>query len=290
MTKKEYIKRQISRTNKKDYENYVITRVIHKLDDLDIKFVTQQYVKRPEGRGLADMYFPQINLFVEVDEAHHLTQEEADKVRDADFENATGSVPRRIEVANSTLEQINNQIDELVEEIKQMVTDQRQSGGFIPWDIDWEMNPDTWIEKGSIHVNDKVAFRKIVDGCKCMGLDYNGFQQAGVKHPFEQNTLIWFPKLYLNDKWANDFDETLGIIIEKNVESDEKRAAHVQAVLNGNQHRRIVFARVRGMLGDIQYRFRGVFELDKTTSNNIDGLIWRRVSEEAKTYEYNKEK
>ena len=46
MTKKEYIKRQIARTNKKDYENYVVTRIIHKIDDLGVKFTTQQYVKR----------------------------------------------------------------------------------------------------------------------------------------------------------------------------------------------------------------------------------------------------
>ena len=55
LMKKEYILAQLSRTNKKNYENYIITRIIHLLNDLDIKFVTQQYFKRPDGNfGLTD--------------------------------------------------------------------------------------------------------------------------------------------------------------------------------------------------------------------------------------------
>ena len=61
MDKKEYIIRQLSKTNKKNYENYVITRIWSLLNDLDVKFICQQYVKRPKGCGLADMHFPQFN-------------------------------------------------------------------------------------------------------------------------------------------------------------------------------------------------------------------------------------
>ena len=287
MDKKEYIKRQISRTNKKDYENYVITRIIHGVNDLNVKFITQQYVKRPNGRALADLYFPQINYFIEIDEGHHLTQMEADKVRDADFEDATGSKPKRIDVATKSIEEINQQIDCVIIEIKSLITDKKHKKQWIDWDLEAEMNPDTWIKKKKIHVNDKVAFKKIVDGCKCMGLNYSGYQRAGANHPFEENTLIWFPKLYPNGIWENDFDENKGIIIEKNIESIEKRNAHINSCLNDKRQRRIVFARVKGMLGDVQYRFRGVFELDKEKTNNDIGLVWKRVSKETKTYSYN---
>jgi len=286
MDKKEYIKRQMSRTNKKDYENYVVTRIIHKLDDLDIKFVTQQYVKRPEGRALADMYFPQINFFVEVDEGHHLSQEEADRVRDADFVNATGNEPRRIRVADRTIEQINTQIEDVVLEIRKKINEAKASGEFVPWDIDKEMNPDTWIEKGKIHVEDKVAFRTIVDALRCMGLNYKVFQRGGTNHPYEKNTMIWFPKLYPNGVWDNDFDENKGEIIEKNIESEKKMIAHIKGHFKDPRKRRIVFARVKGILGDIQYRFRGIFKLDEEKSSTDRGLVWRRVSREAKTYDY----
>ena len=81
--------------------------------------------------------------------------------------------------------------------------------------------------------------------------------------------------------------EEKGVILEKNIESDEKRKAHVNTRLNDKRQRRIVFARVKGMLGDVQYRFRGVFILDKMASNHEKGLVWKRVSKEAKTYKYN---
>ena len=286
MDKKEYIKRQISRTNKKDYENYVITRIIHGVDDLNVKFITQQYVKRPNGRALADLYFPQMNYFIEIDEGHHLTQMEADKARDADFEDATGVKPKRIDVASKSIEEINQQIDEVITEIKSLITEKKQEERWVDWDLEAEMSPDTWIKKKKIHVNDKVAFRKIVDGCKCMGLNYSGYQRAGANHPFEENTLIWFPKLYPNGVWENEFDESKGLIIERNIESVEKRHAHIRSCLNDNRQRRIVFARVKGMLGDVQYRFRGVFELDKEKTNNEIGLVWTRVSKETRTYDY----
>ena len=287
MDKKEYIKRQISRTNKKDYENYVITRIIHGINDLSVKFITQQYVKRPNGRALADLYFPQINYFIEIDEGHHLTQMEADKVRDADFEDATGVKPKRIDVATKSIEEINQQIDKVIIEIKSIITKKKQKKQWMDWDLEAEMNPDTWIKKKKIHVNDKVAFKRIVDGCKCMGLNYAGYQRAGANHPFEENTLIWFPKLYPNGIWKTDFDEINGLIIEKNIESIEKRNAHINSCLNDKKQRRIVFARVKGMLGDVQYRFRGVFELDREKTNNEIGLVWVRVSKESKTYNYN---
>lgn len=288
LSKKEYIRKQIARTNKKDYENYVVSRIVHLLDNLDVKFVTQQYVQKENGYYMADLYFPQLNYFVEIDESHHLKQEKADQIRDADFQNVVGIRPRRIDVCNATIEDINNQCDKTVEEIETIIDNKRTKNEFVPWDPSKEFNPDTWIKKGKITTKDKVAFRRIVDGCKALGLDYKGFQRAGAKHPFEQNTLVWFPKLYQNGVWENFYDEEKGVIQEKNIESKEKRIKHIEYHLNDPLKRRIVFARVRDPLGFILYRFRGVFELDEDTSNYKDGLCWRRTSNEAKTYNYRK--
>ncbi|MEH7488160.1 AbaSI family restriction endonuclease, partial [Priestia megaterium] len=44
MSKYDYIKRQLAKTNKKNDENYIITRIWHLLDNYDIKINTQQYV------------------------------------------------------------------------------------------------------------------------------------------------------------------------------------------------------------------------------------------------------
>lgn len=91
---------QATRKNKnKKYEAYVVTRIIHLLNDFTIKFATQQYVTRPEGRALTDLYFPQFNLHIEVDEGHHFNSANiaADKLREADIINATGHQIIRID-------------------------------------------------------------------------------------------------------------------------------------------------------------------------------------------------
>lgn len=50
MDKKEYIVNQLKRTFHKKYENYCITRIIHKLDNEYIQFITQQLFKRPDEK------------------------------------------------------------------------------------------------------------------------------------------------------------------------------------------------------------------------------------------------
>ena len=63
--KLEYLVKTFSRANKKDYENYNLTGIWHRLNILDIKPVIQQYVKLIDGTyALIDLYFPQINLGV----------------------------------------------------------------------------------------------------------------------------------------------------------------------------------------------------------------------------------
>ena len=45
MDKKEYIANQLKKTYGKKYENYCVTRIINKLDNFDVKFITQQMFK-----------------------------------------------------------------------------------------------------------------------------------------------------------------------------------------------------------------------------------------------------
>ena len=90
MDKLEFVAKQLDKTKKKPYEQLVVHRIWNTLNDLRVKFVTQQFVKRPEGRAMTDMYFPQLGMHIEVDEGHHKAQIEADKLREADIIDATG--------------------------------------------------------------------------------------------------------------------------------------------------------------------------------------------------------
>ena len=78
MKKYHFIKKQLAKTNKKNDENYVVTRIWHLLNSADIKMITQQYIVRDtltKRYALADIYFPQINVIIEIDEPYHLSSD-----------------------------------------------------------------------------------------------------------------------------------------------------------------------------------------------------------------------
>jgi hypothetical protein len=57
--KTNYVLKSLSKLSSKATEQYVISRVIHCLDDLSIEFVCQQHLS-PDGKGyVLDLFFPQ---------------------------------------------------------------------------------------------------------------------------------------------------------------------------------------------------------------------------------------
>ena len=72
----DYILRTFSKIQHKKWELYVITRIIHLLNDPELEFVCQQLIKTPEdNRYLADLCFPELELYFEVDELQHSKKE-----------------------------------------------------------------------------------------------------------------------------------------------------------------------------------------------------------------------
>lgn len=280
---KEYVIKQLARTKTKKYELYVVTRIVHLINDSEIKFVTQQYVSRPEGRALTDLYFPQFGVHIEVDEGHHFNpiNDQEDRVREADIVNATNHTIHRVD-ATKSLEHINKAIDDVVSLIKSM----KNNTGFIPWNLEAEFDPETYIKRGRITASDNVAFKTIKDACNCFGHSFKGYQRAGASHP-DSDTMLWFPKLFENGEWNNQITDDEETIIERNMDT-HKASVHVISHLNDKEkhkHKRIVFAKVRDNLGSVLYRFRGLYKLDTVESNEDVGLIWRRIGTEVKTYQ-----
>lgn len=287
MDKKEYIVRQLSRAKNKKYEIYVITRIIHLVNDFDLKFVTQQYVSRPKGiKALTDLFFPQLGLHIEIDEGHHFTAKaiREDKIREADIINAKGHEMLRVDVTKS-FESINARINEIVKKIKAYKNNNR----FIAWNIDMERDPKTYISRGYIDISNDVAFKTIKDACNCFGHNYIGYQSGGASHPNNPDIWLWFPKLYPNGEWDNQISDDEETITERNedpVKAKEHVRKHIDNFDNKERynHQRIVFARVKDNLGGLLYRFRGLYQLDIQASEKIVRLVWRRTAIRVKTY------
>ncbi|MFT4258812.1 AbaSI family restriction endonuclease [Microbacterium sp.] len=68
----EYLARTLSRTKRKDYENYVINAVWNRLDTetrSKLKPVSQQTIRTRDGTlRYIDLLFPQLNLAIECDD------------------------------------------------------------------------------------------------------------------------------------------------------------------------------------------------------------------------------
>jgi hypothetical protein len=158
---------------------------------------------------------------------------------------------------------------------------------FEPWDIAAEMNPQTYIDRGYIDVQDNVAFRTMVDAANCFGLSIKprGIWTGGALHGVEPNTLIWCPKLYQNKDWNNQMSDD-GEFITEMSEDPSRVLIEIDRVTKAREFTRIVFPRFKGPLGDYLYRFTGKYELDTEATNGTTGFVWRRVATRVPTYEY----
>jgi len=75
-SKDQYVLRNFSKIQHKQWELYIITRIVHNLNDPEIEFVCQQLIKTSDGkRYLADLCFPSLKLYYEIDEAHHSSKQ-----------------------------------------------------------------------------------------------------------------------------------------------------------------------------------------------------------------------
>ena len=94
-------------------ENYVLDRIHHRLNDYSIRFDTQHSVKAASKNYRIDMYFPDFNIGIEVDEGHHKTQLQEDEYRHDLIEANKQCVIHRIDMTKPSLV-IYRDIDEVV--------------------------------------------------------------------------------------------------------------------------------------------------------------------------------
>ncbi|WP_220768520.1 AbaSI family restriction endonuclease [Shewanella sp. MBTL60-007] len=273
-----HMTRQLQRCKSKRFELYAITRIIHKVDDLDIKFVTQQYVARPDGFALTDLYLPQLKLHIEIDEGFHKQQIDADKIRELDIITATDHEIKRID-ASVSIEMINQQVDQIVAGIQRTVEEQKTAGHFQPWDPEIEHSVNYLQSRGVIRVSENVALRTSSEVCNLLGHNYKGWQRSSASVPHHPNIKLWFPKLYPNEQWFNHISYDGCEIHEYCIESEEKKRKFIDKNLAENIQQ-MVFARVKDELGQTMYRFKGLFILDRDKTSYESGVYWKRVATE----------
>ena len=257
-SKDQYVLRNFSKIYHKKWELYIITRIVHFLNDLDIEFVCQQSIKTRDGkRYLADLCFPSLKLYYEIDEAQHGSDEHTikDENRQREIIDATDFIEKRIRIFDKNkddrnIKKINNEVDEFIDFIKKRKKQFISKGNFISWNYETKFIPTPHLKRGYIDVKDNVVFSNHRDALRCFGYTGGHFQQA-VWRIKGTNKEVWFPKLYKNNTWNNSLSNDFKKIIMKR--NDKTKIKSLK------KREWIVFAHYKDLLGQIVYKFLGEF-------------------------------
>ena len=281
--KLEYMERLFAKISKKKTESYVISRIWHQLDDDRVKFVVQQYVKRVQDKyALADLYLPQLNIFIEINEPFHKNNVEVDRIRNEEILSVVHSKPIVVD-CDCDLTEIHRQVTEVVALIRQRIAELGDS--FRPWDEASTLTVEHHRDKGCLKVEDNECLRTTEDVAAVFGTKakHRGFLRAsGAAVPGKKNEIVWWPNTD-HRLWHNELSED-GLFIYEYPKAEEKRAEHLRHWLSAPEETRVTFLRYKDDLGFCFYRFVGVFRLDRDKSIKESKCVWERISD---TYQLN---
>lgn len=277
--KRDYLIKTFSRTKRKDFENYIVNAIWHRLERLDIQPVTQQYVKRSDGKwALLDLYFPQINYGIECDEEYHINNSENDLTREltmedmlSSFEETAGFILRRVK-AYEGIDSIDEQIEQIVTEIKSILDNTR----IASWNA-YTPPYELALQHGSLSASNNLRFDTIASLCRCFGKHYGNIQKCCFN--IGLNYHIWCPKLAIiqdgkpqavSNGWLNILSKDWRTITEKDTDG---RGGKIE-----ENSPRITFAKSRDVLGRNAYRFIGVYSYSAEKSDK-DTRIYIRIQD-----------
>ena len=285
MQKLSILSRSLSKIKHKRYELYVLSRILHLLNDPGIKFNFQQYARRVEDKfALIDLYLPQFNIAIEVDEVYHKTQLTADEIRQREIEN--NIEPQeviRIDCSKGIVD-VNNQISKCVNNIKAAKEFAEQEGRYEAWD--GLSGYEHYRQKGVLSLKDNQELSSPTEICNIFGI-LNAPQRGSIVWYRDKNESyrIWWPRENYEDANGNIsgdwYNRMTGDKIEEyclkpgNGNGHNPRQEHLDKVINEDRPR-IVFYAKRNMLNERLYRYVGVFELDKEKSRKEGKCVWKR--------------
>lgn len=285
--KLDYMARLFRSIRNKRFESYAIQRIWHQLDDDRVQFVTQQYFKRKDGGyALADLYLPQINMVVEIDEGQHTDpgNEILDAIRSQQIQSVNNAEIQRIPICINrekdmwhTMAEVNNRISEVVALIKQRI--EEKGDNFSPWSGDDMLSPEYHIKKGYLAVSDNDYVRNIDDAATIFSTKaiHKGFLRAGgFDVPRKSGWIVWLPSVN-NKRWNNSLSDD-GLTIREYPSDAKKRSDHVKGTITKNETR-ITFFREKDALGFNFYKFVGVFKINKELSQKENKSVWERCAD-----------
>lgn len=247
---------------KQSKENYIINAVYSRINNKELKPVTQQCVKIGKKYRKIDLFFPQLNTGIECYEAYHKKRKEKDAKRTEEIKDKLNAA-----VLNKKYKQIiidaTLDYDQLFSRINQVANKIKKKCRNLKWE-----SQDETIKRikksNTVRISDNVTYKTHEEVCSLFGLSGT---QKGAKI-LNDKYHIWFPKLAVQDengkwkakdkKWSNKLSEDWKTIIEttnKNVRRKRSKRDNYWKT-----SKRITFAKTKDLEGTVGYRFIGVFK------------------------------
>lgn len=282
-----YLAKTLSRTKRKDYENYVVNAIWNRINDSRLVPVSQQYVKDRSGNYyFIDLYFPQLKIGIECDEGYHTSHEQ--KVLDAEREATIIDVMKQVDGCDyialhvdvtKTFEEVEEQINAHVLTIKSKVEELNIQDG---WNLTTKEIKHGWSEEESdiaeyfkdkeyITINDNIVFPRNKDVYNIiLGQNFAGspahsgepWKKLHTRYGYEEGTFPWFPQLTIQKPTSSGYFNILskdGTEIYEYIDDPEQ---NMQRKAEGRYigKKRVVFTKAKDPLTGIKgYRFVGFF-------------------------------
>ncbi len=291
--KTDWIINSLSHTIGKDYENYVVTGIWHRLiaKGIILKPVTQQYVRRDNGYALLDLYFPSINVAIECDEGQHFIPNgneytTNDRKRESEVLRELGALETMPKLIRINATQSFREIDKYIEDATEEIIKKYQECNCPSWEL---INPVEYVQQhGQISVNDNLLFRTTADVLNALGArthnDTPYSQWGSGLAVINDGRFVWFPHLTTDekatDKWCNYLKDSEHIVEKAYRDKPDdiwcKRAAELR---QGHPARYLVFAKAKNSLGQSGYRFMGIFSMEKCNISTPPFITyWKRIA------------
>ncbi len=269
------------RTYHKKYENFVVNAIYSKIGNPELVPVTQQYVRSttdPRKYYLLDLYFPQLNYGIEVDERHHLAEDNMilDKVREEDIRSAISCEEGRIAIYKKdnndqsimqSYEEISQQIDFEVEKIKKLISEKQSKGNAIKWQSNDDLKTEIINKRRLFCISDEVDYNGITEIYNITG--HKAKQLRRCFYKLNKNYYLWVPTMAikLNDGnviSSNSYENYLSENGKEIIEIDTKgtRFQNIPPKDYDKGRQRVVFMKMRDVFGKKCIRFVGVFKED----------------------------
>ena len=264
------------RTNGKKYENFIINAIYNRVNNKELVPVTQQYVRNVNDTRryyLLDLYFPQINYGIEVDEGQHLSKINIynDKERENAIKQAISCEEGRIAVFNAdrtikSLNEIEEQIDKQVARINELISEkERRDNQSLKWQTNDELK-QLIINKGIFSTSDEVEYSGITEIYNITGHKAKQLRRCFMK--LNKNFYLWVPTLAIKlgegvVKSVNNYENYLTEDWSEIIEIDKTgKRFETKPGDYCEDRKRVVFMKMKDRFGRNCVKFIGVFQAE----------------------------